>query len=173
MVVKQKSLGDKIKYLLPIFLLYYFSISEIDTVFSNYFEILSFNLQLIIVYYWVLRNPSILGYGNIFFAGVINDVIMGSQLGISSLTYLTVSLVASYIRVMTVKITLFTDWFTFVVALFFSNFIYFVLIVNFTDLNMNYTDLFYNALFTFIFYPFFWFLFNSYSSMTGIKINEW
>ena len=172
MVVKQEKLSSKIKYLFPIILLYYFSISEIDTVFSNYFEILSFNLQLIIVYFWVLRNPSILGYGNIFFAGIINDVIMSSQLGTSSLTYLTVSLVASYIRAMTVKITLFTDWFTFIVALFFSNFVYFVLIVNFTELNMNYTELFYNTLFTFIFYPFFWLLFNSYISITGLKNNE-
>lgn len=172
MVVKKEKLSSKIKYLFPIILLYYFSISEIDTVFSNYFEILSFNLQLIIVYFWVLRNPSILGYGNIFFAGIINDVIMSSQLGTSSLTYLTVSLVASYIRAMTVKITLFTDWFTFIVALFFSNFVYFVLIVNFTELNMNYAELFYNTLFTFIFYPFFWLLFNSYISITGLKTNE-
>ena len=34
----------------PLILLYYLSISEIDTHFENYFEILSFNIQLIIEY---------------------------------------------------------------------------------------------------------------------------
>ena len=34
----------------PLILLYYISISEIDTQFSNFFEILSFNLQIIIIY---------------------------------------------------------------------------------------------------------------------------
>ena len=33
----------------PIILLYYLSISEIDSQFENYFEILSFNLQLIVI----------------------------------------------------------------------------------------------------------------------------
>ena len=34
----------------PIILLYYLSVSEIDTNFENQFEILSFNIQLIIIY---------------------------------------------------------------------------------------------------------------------------
>ena len=60
----------------PIILLYFFSITELDANFSNLFEILSFNIQIIIVYYWTLRNPSILGNGHIFLSGIINDVIM-------------------------------------------------------------------------------------------------
>ena len=40
----------------PVILLYYLSISEIDTEFSNLFEILSFNLQIIIIYYWTLKD---------------------------------------------------------------------------------------------------------------------
>ena len=35
----------------PIILLYYLSFSEVDSHFENYFEILSFNLQLIIIYF--------------------------------------------------------------------------------------------------------------------------
>ena len=54
-----------------------------------------------------------MGNGHIFFAGIINDVVMGLPLGISSISYLTVSFVASYIRQVTVNISLFTDWFTF------------------------------------------------------------
>ena len=33
----------------PIILLYYLSISELDSYFENFFEILSFNIQLIIL----------------------------------------------------------------------------------------------------------------------------
>ena len=57
----------------PLILLYYLSISEIDTQFSNLFEILSFNLQIIIIYYWFLKDASILGSGHVFLAGIIND----------------------------------------------------------------------------------------------------
>ena len=133
--------------------------------FSNYFEILSFNLQLIIIYYWVMKDTNVLGNGHIFFAGIINDVIMGLPMGLSALGYLTTALVALYIRSVTVKMTFFTDWFTFILAIFFSNFIYLILILNFSDLTISYATLFYNSLFTFIFYPFFWILFNPYMLM--------
>ena len=41
---------NKLINLGPIILLYYLSISELDSHFENYFEILSFNIQLIIFY---------------------------------------------------------------------------------------------------------------------------
>ena len=66
----------------PLLFLYYLSISEIDTYFENYFEILSFNIQLIIIYFWSLKRPEILGNGHVFFAGLINDAVMGIPLWI-------------------------------------------------------------------------------------------
>ena len=156
----------------PIILLYYLSISEIDTQFSNFFEILSFNLQIIIIYYWILKDSSILGNGHIFFAGILNDVVMALPLGVSALSYLIVSFIASYIKNMTVNITLFTDWFTFLIAIFFSNFLYLILIFNFSNLEIIYTDLFYNSLFTFLFYPIFWLIFNIYQSTLFTSRND-
>ena len=105
----------------PVILLYYLSISEIDTYFENFFEILSFNIQLIIVYFWSLKRPEVIGNGNIFFAGLINDTVMGTPLGLSSLSYLVVSLVATYVKNMTVNTSITTDWFTFFIAICFSN----------------------------------------------------
>jgi len=128
----------------PVIFLYFLSITETNTEFSNYFEIVSFNLQLIIVYYWTLKAPSMLGSGNIFFAGVVNDVIMGFPLGTSSLTYLVTAVVATYIRNVTVNTSLITDWFTFLIAIFFANLTYLILISNFTDIIVTYLDLFYN-----------------------------
>ena len=49
-------ISRKIINLGPLILLYYLSISEIDTYFENYFEILSFNIQLIIIYFWSLKR---------------------------------------------------------------------------------------------------------------------
>ena len=149
----------------PVLLLYFLSISEIDTEFSNLYEILSFNLQIIIIYYWMLQDHYILSNVHIFFVGIINDVVMGLPLGVSALSYLSVSFVASYIRQVSVNITLFTDWFTFLIAIFFSNLIYSVLINNFSNLEITYTTLFYNSFFTFLFYPIFWIVFNFYRSI--------
>ena len=153
----------------PIILLYFFSINELDANFSNLFEILSFNIQIIIVYYWTLRNPSILGNGHIFLSGIINDVIMGLPMGTSALTYLVISLVASYIRNVTVNINLFTDWFTFLIAIFFSNLTFLILLKNFSEISITYTELFYNSFFTFLFYPAFWVLFNQYRYLMSVK----
>ena len=50
----------KIINLVHLFFLYYLSISEIDTHFENYFEILSFNIQLIIIYFWSLKKTRII-----------------------------------------------------------------------------------------------------------------
>ena len=149
----------------PLILLYYLSISEIDSHFENYFEILSFNIQLIIIYFWVSKRPEALGGGHIFFAGFLNDVIMGFPLGLSSLSYLTVSLVANYVKNMTVNTRITTDWFTFFIAIFFSNLIFFILLSNFSEIEINITEISYNTFFTLIFFPFFWFLFTFYNSI--------
>ena len=146
----------------PIFLLYYLSISEIDTNLEKIFEIFSFNLQIIIIYFWVLKRPALMGPGHIFLAGLINDVVMGFPLGISSLSYLLVCFVGNYVRNKSVNTTIASDWFTFLIALLFSNLLFFVLINNFTDLAISYSRIGYNIFFTLFLYPIFWLLFNIY-----------
>ena len=155
----------KIINLGPLILLYYLSISETDSHFEDYFEILSFNIQLIIIYFWVSKRPEALGSGHIFFAGCINDVVVGFPLGISSLSYLVVSLVATYVKNMTVNTRITTDWFTFFIAIFFSNLIFFILLSNFSEIKVSVTEISYNTFFTLIFFPFFWFLFTLYNSI--------
>ena len=155
----------KIINLGPLIVLYYLSISEIDSHFENYFEILSFNIQLIIIYFWVLKRPEALGSGHVFFAGLINDVVIGFPLGISSLSYLMVSLVATYVKNMTVNTRITTDWFTFFIAISLSNLIFFVLLTNFSEITVSIIEMSYNTFFTLIFFPFFWFLFTYYNSI--------
>ena len=172
MAILYKNLRSSLINSFPLITLYYLSISEIDTHFSNMFEILSFNLQIIIIYYWMLKNSSVLGNGHIFFAGIINDAVMGLPLGISSISYLTVSFAAAYIRQVTVNMSLFTDWFTFILAIFFSNLVYLVLIMNFSDLQLSYVDISYNAFFTFLFYTFLWAIFNFYKKIMYLRADD-
>ena len=155
----------------PVILLYYLSISEVDTHFENYFEIFSFNFQLIIIYFWVLKSPSLLSNGHIFFAGLINDVVLGFPLGLSSLTYLTISLVATYVKNMSVHTTLTSDWFTFLFALLISNLIFGILVSYFAEITFTVKEISYNTFFTLMFFPIFWFLFNYYNSITRVGKN--
>ena len=164
-----KGLSTKLIKLGPIILLYYLSISELDTHYENYFAILSFNLQLIIIYFWVLKSPSLLGNGHIFFAGLINDAVLGFPLGLSSLTYLAVSLFATYIKNMTVHTTIASDWFTFFLALLFSNFIFYLLVSNFSEISINFTEISYNTFFTLMFFPLFWILFSFFNSLIRVS----
>ena len=156
---------NKLINLGPIILLYYLSISEIDAHFENYFEILSFNIQLIIIYFWVLKKPEIIGSGHVFFAGFLNDVVVGFPLGTSALSYLVVSLVATYVKNMTVNTRITTDWFTFFIAIFFSNLTLFILLSQFSNISVSIIEISYNTFFTLIFFPFFWFLFTLYNSI--------
>ena len=149
----------------PLIFLYYLSISEIDSHFENYFEILSFNIQLIIIYFWSLKRPEVLGNGHVFFAGIINDVVMGIPLGLSSLSYLIVALTSTYVKNMTVNTSIASDWFTFFIAIIFSNMTFLILASNFSNISVQLIDLSYNTFFTVIFFPFFWFIFNLYNSI--------
>ena len=126
--------------------------------------IFAFNLQMIIVYFYVLKFPSNLGTGHIFLAGIINDVVIGIPLGTSSLSFLVLSFFTAYIRTATLRSKMTTEWITFIPALFFSNFVYFVVINNFSHLSFYYVELLQNSFFTFLFFPIFYFLFNNYET---------
>ena len=152
----------------PLLLLYYLSISEIDTNLEKTFDIFTFNLPIIIIYFWILKRPSVMGTGHIFVAGLINDVVMGFPLGISSLSYLVVCFVSNYVRNKSVNTTIASDWFTFFLALIFANLLFFSLLNNFSDMIISYSKIGYNTFFTLFLFPIFWLLFSLYqSNITG------
>ena len=146
----------------PLILLYYLSISEIDTNLEKLFEVFSLNLQIIIIYFWIIKRPSLMGTGHIFSAGLINDVVMGFPLGISSLSYLVVCFVGNYVRNKSVNTTIASDWFTFLMAMVLSSILFFSLLNNFSDLSFPLTKIGYNMFFTLFMFPIFWLLFNIY-----------
>ena len=146
----------------PLILLYYLCISEVDTNLERMFEIFTLNFQIILIYFWVLKRPDIMANGHIFLAGLINDVVMGFPLGISSLSYLIVIFFGAYVRNKSVNTTIASDWFTFFVAMTFSNMLFFSLLNNFSDLSFTYSKIGYNMFFTLFMFPIFWLLFNIY-----------
>jgi len=171
MAINIKIFKEGFLRLAPLILLVYICISEFHTQFY-FWKIFSFNLQFIIIYYWILRDPSILGYGFVFLCGIINDVVLSLPLGTSPISYLFVSLVAAYVRNATVRSTLFTDWFTFVIAILIGNFITYYLIRNFTGMQISYIPMFYNSLFTFILYPVFWAIFELYKRVIALRVHD-
>ena len=142
--------------LIPLLLLFFVSLNGNSVVDLKFFSI---NVHYILIYYWVLRQPRTLSYGFIFLAGIITDVVFGLPIGASALALLVVAAVAAYVKVVTVRISLLNDWISFVPALLFANFVYF-LALYFSNYSIDYLYLFKNSVFTFIFYPVLWIIFS-------------
>ena len=152
-----KEIKFKFLELVPLLLLFFISLNGNSVIDFRFFSI---NVHYILVYYWVLKRPQTLGYGFIFLSGIITDVIIGLPIGISALTLLIVASVAAYVRVVTVRISLFNDWLSFIPALLIANFVYFIAL-HFSNYSIDYIYLFKNSIFTFIFYPLLWLFFGA------------
>ena len=142
----------------PILLLYISVLNEFD---FNYLKIdfFSFNFPFILIFYWSLKKSESIGYGFIFIAGLINDVVVGFPLGISSLTYLLICVFASYLRYITLRPNMFKDWnFFLFTILTVSSFIYSLLVL-FFSYKIEYNTLIINLTFTFLLYFVFSYLF--------------
>ena len=157
-----KQIKFKFFELIPLLVLFYISLNGNSIIDIKFFSV---NVHYIIVYYWVLRKPQMLGYGFIFLSGIINDVVLGLPLGLNALSLLVIAAVAAYVRVVTVRVTLINDWISFIPALLIANFIYF-LSLYLSDYSVDYLFLLKNSVFTFIFYPVLWIIFSLILNLT-------
>ena len=162
MAINYKQIKYKFFELLPLLLLFFIALNGNSIINLKFFTI---NVHYILVYFWVLRQPHILGYGYIFLAGIINDVVFGIPLGVNALSLLVIAAVAAYVRVVTVRITLINDWISFIPAILLANFIYFFALY-FSNFSIDYLYLFKNSIFTFIFYPILWGIFSLILNLT-------
>ncbi len=133
----------------PLIILYISVLNEIDL---NYLKIFSLNFPFILIYYWSLRKSESLGYGYIFVAGLINDVVTGFPIGISSFNYLLICGFAAYLRTITLRPNLIKDWFFFLFTILVVNSLTYSVLNIFFSVDLNYNNLFINIFFTFIFY---------------------
>ena len=162
MGISTRDIWFKLATIFPVLILFFISLNGSSVVNIKFFSV---NIHYILVYYWVLRQPQSLGYGFVFLSGIISDVVLGTPLGINSLSLLFVAGVAAYVRVVTVRITLINDWISFLPALLFANFIYFISLY-FSDYSIDYLYLIKNSVFTFVFYPVLWGLFSLIINLT-------
>ena len=170
MVLFRKKFVNRFFGLIPLFILFFLVCSETDFNFER-LSFLSFNLIYIVIFYWVLKNPDILGYGFIFLAGIINDVITGLPIGVSSITYLALAGFAAYVRYLTVDPSLIYDWIVFVPSIVVTNSVYFYILRIFFDIEVNYIDLTFNTSTTILLYPIIGILFNFLSKIINVQKN--
>ena len=150
-----KEIKFKFLELIPLLLLFFISLNGNSVIDFKFFSI---NVHYILIYYWVLKRPQALGYGFIFLSGIITDVVFGLPIGASALTLLVIATVAAYVRTVTVRSSLVSDWLSFIPALLIANFIYFITLY-FSNYSIDYFYLFKNSIFTFVFYPILWVIF--------------
>ena len=144
----------------PLILLFFFALTGYTLSFKFFTFNISFNLIHLIIFYWVLRKPEMLGYGLIFFSGVINDVVQNLPIGISSINYLLLCVIASFFRTRTLVPNLIYDWVLFLIAIIIVSSIHFSLLSIVFDGTTEYGALMSSAFFSFLIYPFIAKLFN-------------
>ena len=156
---------------LPLIILFISVFNEFD---FNYLKIenFSFNFVYILIFYWTLRNPDSLGYFSIFLAGIINDVVLGIPIGISSLSYLILCAVTAYIRNITLSPNFVKDWFSFLFTMVLINSIKVIILDLIFLIEINYMSYVVNSGFTWLFYPIFFLIFNILSQTISQKKND-
>ena len=154
----------------PIIILFISVLNEFD---FNYLELkyFSFNFPFILIFFWSLKKSESLGYGLIFLSGLINDVVVGLPIGISSFCYLIICGFAGYLRNITLRPSLIKDWLFFLITILVVNSVMYSSLVLFFSVNLDYNDILVNLLFTFLFYVIFANIFEIYLKLVFGKSN--
>ena len=149
--IRQNNIIQNIQKYIPIILLFISVLNEFD--FNNlgliYF---SFNFSYILIFYYSLKKSESLGYVYIFIAGLFNDVVVGTPIGVSSLMYLILCGAAAYLRNITLRPSLIKDSIFFLITILIINSLLFICSNFIFNYELNYFDQIINITFTFLFY---------------------
>ena len=169
--LEKNSFIKSIQFYIPGLILIFSVFNEFD---FNYLKIeyFSFNFVHILIFYWTLKNPLHLSYGIIFLAGIVNDVVIGTPMGLSSFCYLLICTITSYIRNITLSPNFINDWVALLFTLLLVNSIEVICLDLIFSINVNYTKYFVNTGFTFLFYPIFLIIFNKLEKRIRVKKND-
>jgi rod shape-determining protein MreD len=168
MKLKNKELKKKLLRQVPLILLFISVLNNFD---FNYLGLkyFSFNFSYILIFYFSLKRSYSLGYTYIFIAGLFNDVVNGSPIGMSSLMYLFLCGVAAYLRLITLRTSLFKDWISFISAILILNSLFFIIVNLFFDFEISFINQIVNILFTSILYLLFSSIFNFFVDSSNAR----
>jgi len=155
MTAISKNLYKNLINAFPIIILFFLVFSGFDFSFFLFNKNFVLNFIYLVIFFWVLKKPDSLGYGLIFFAGIINDVVQSFPIGISSITYLLLCAIASFIRARTIQPSLLYDWILFLIAILIISSVNFSILTLVFESPIRYGTLMSSSFVTFIFYPVF------------------
>ena len=149
--LKNKNLIRKTLSKIPLIILFVSVLNDYD---FNYLGLkyFSFNFSYILIFYYSLKKSESLGYTYIFIAGLFNDVVVGTPIGLSSLMYLILCVAASYLRNITLRPNLIKDCIAFLVTILIINSILFVALNYIFNYELYYFDQIINITYTFLLY---------------------
>ncbi len=143
----------------PLILLFVSVLNDYD---FNYLGLkyFSFNFSYILIFYYSLKRSQSLGYSLVFIAGLFNDVVAGTPIGLSSLMFLILCVAASYLRNITLRPSLLKDSIFFLITILIINSLLFIALNFIFNYELNYFDQIINITYTFLLYFLFVNLFN-------------
>ena len=159
--LKTRGFYYKIYTLLPIIILYVSVLNEFDFNYLN-LDYFSFNFPFILIFFFTLKELKNFDYLLVFFAGLINDTVVGLPLGISSLSYVLICIATSYFRNITIRPNPIKDCFYFLFIISLLNSINYSILTLFFSFNLVLMSYLVNTFFTFLFYIIFVSVFKQY-----------
>ena len=146
---------------IPIIILIVSVLNEFDFNYLN-LKYFSFNFPFILIFFFTLKEFKHFDYLFVFFAGLINDTVVGLPLGISSLSYILICIFTSYFRNITIRPNPIKDWFYFLFVISLINSINYSILTLFFSFNLILMNYLVNIFFTFLFYIIFVSIFKYY-----------
>ena len=157
--IKKNNIAQSLYSFTPVILLFISVLNEIDFNYSG-LKYFSFNFAYILIFYYNLKKSEGLGFGLVFIAGLLNDVVIGMPIGLSSLIYLLLCGAASYLRNITLRPNLMKDCIFFLMTILTLNSLSFLILTFIFSYELDYLDQVINIIFTFTFYLIFSYFFN-------------
>ncbi len=161
------SLLNKLPHIIILFLV--FTGTSFSFVFSG--MNFSFNIVYLIIFYWVLKKPEVIGFGFIFFSGIINDVVLNFPIGLSAFIYLLMCGISSFIRTITLVPNIIYDWVFFLISLLIISSLNYIILTLIFNSDILYANLMLQAFLTALIYPLLAKLFDSFFSIITGKEN--
>jgi len=159
--LKTRGFYYKVYSYLPVIVLLISVLNEFDLNYLN-LDYFSFNFPFILIFFFTIKEFKNFDYLLVFFAGLINDTVVGLPLGISSLSYILICIATSYFRNITIRPNPIKDWFYFLFIICLLNSINYSILTLFFSFNLILMDYLVNTFFTFLFYIIFVSIFKYY-----------